>query len=63
MTVKLTSEEAIDMAVSGTLRVKGKTYFRKKRFDDILHVNQNINPGEIMTETRTAVFVLSPNQN
>lgn len=57
----LDNSQAIDLTVCGCLPLLGHTYFKRKRFDTRLQAENELLPGEIIAETQTAAFVLTPN--
>ena len=60
---RLSDEEAIKLSVERCICIEGQTWFRKKRYDSRLQAEPNLRSGEIIAEARTAVFILTRNQN
>lgn len=58
----ITDDETRYLAVTGCLTLGGKIWYRRKRFDSRLQAEPNLQPGEIIVESRLAVFILTPDQ-
>lgn len=61
--LRLSDEEAIKLSIERCVSFGGHTWFRKDRCDNILIAQQRLQPGEIIAEARTAVFILTLNQD
>ena len=61
-TIVLTPEQAIELAVCSCIKVNGRFYYKKARYDSIFNVNGNRKPGELIATTNSAVFILSTKQ-
>jgi hypothetical protein len=61
-TIVLTPEQSIELAVCSCLKINGRFYYKKARYDSIFNVNGSRKPGELIAETNSAVFILSPRQ-
>jgi len=60
--VKLTNDQAIELATQGFTLIDNRTWYRRKRFDSILQAENYLQANEIIAETRTAVFILTRQQ-
>ena len=56
----LDNSQAIDLAVFGYIHHNGRTLYRRKRFDSRLQADRELQTGEVIAETRTAAFILTP---
>ena len=60
--LNLSNDQAIQRATQGFTQINNQNWFRRKRYDTRLQAQHFIRKGEIIAETRTAVFILSRQQ-
>lgn len=58
----ITDDQTIQLAAMGCLSIGNKTWFRKKRYDSRIDAEKYLQKDEIIAESRTAVFILTPDQ-
>lgn len=58
----LDNDQAIELAVCGCIFINRQTWFKKKRYDNRLQAEAELQDKEVIAETNTAVFILSLNQ-
>jgi putative IMPACT (imprinted ancient) family translation regulator len=56
----LDNSQAIELATFGFTKVNGQIMFKMKRFDTFLQAINDCKAGEMVAETNTAAFILSP---
>jgi len=59
----ITDQEAMQLACVGYLTINGHTWFRKCRYDNRLQADNGKQPGDLLVEHRTAVFLLTQDQS
>lgn len=59
----ITDQEAMQLAALGFIHKAGQTWYRRCRYDSVISAQNSLKPGEIIVEHRTAVFILTTNQN
>lgn len=57
------NQQAMWLALNNCIEIEGKTWYKKSRHDFWFQAEQLLQPGEIIADSRTAVFILSPFQN
>jgi len=62
-TITLTPEQSIELAVCSCLKINGRFYYKKARYDSVIAINGSRRIGELIAETNSAVFILSPRQS
>ena len=58
----LTYEQCLELTLMCCTRLNGKLWYNRKRVDSVLQINGSLRPGEIIAESNSAVYILSPNQ-
>lgn len=58
----LSDHEACLFACTGFFDLKGQRYFKKKRFNTRLVAEKELQPGEVIIETRIAAFIMTQEQ-
>jgi hypothetical protein len=60
--ITLTYEQCLELTLMCCTRLNGKLWYNRKRVDSVLQINGSLRPGEIIAESNSAVYILSPNQ-
>ena len=56
---RINDEQALQLAALGFINIGNQRWFRKCRYDSVLAAENGKQPGDIIVEHRTAVFVLT----
>lgn len=58
----LDNSQCIELAVLGFINIHGQVLFKKRRYNTVLQAEEFKKPGDVVAESRTAVFILNPDQ-
>lgn len=58
----LDNSHCIDLAALGFVNIHGQILFKKKRYNTVLEAKEFKEPGDVIAQSKNAVFILNPDQ-
>lgn len=59
----LDNSQCTELAVLGFVNINGQILFKKRRYNTVLQAEEFEKPGDVIAQSKYAVFILNPNQH